>query len=111
MTHMRIAMEKTYNNKKNHLKSIIVKHGVLLYAYTSPKNYHINVFVIFIFIYIYRLFYCVFHLFTNIDKIPQKNQRDIQNMLVGMSEKMYKEMVKEMMQHLALVSTCYQLIL
>jgi len=83
----------------------------LLYAYTSPKNYHINVFVIFIFIYIDRLFYCVFHLFTNIDKIPQKNQRDIQNMLVGMSEKVYKEMVKEMMQHPALVSTCYQLIL
>jgi len=57
---MRIAMEKTYNNKKNHLKSIIVKHGVLLYAYTSPKNYHINVFVIFIFIYIDRWFIVFF---------------------------------------------------
>ena len=55
--------------------------------------------------------YRVFHLFKNIDKIPQKNQRDIQNMLVGMSEKVYKEMVKEMMQHPALVSTCYRLIL
>ena len=41
-------------------------------------------------------FYYIFHFFRKIDKLPKDDQNDIRNMSIGMSKKVYKEMMKQM---------------
>lgn len=49
MRPVRFGITITYNNKKNHLKSIIVKCGFFWqYKYTSSKNKQIKTFAIII---------------------------------------------------------------
>ena len=63
---------------------ILVQHIIYLY------------FSMLIFIKIFIMFSSLwFSFLMNISKIPEEEKPDIRNMLVGMSKKVYHEMVKE----------------
>ena len=97
MRPVRLAITTTYNNKNNHSKINIPKNVFLEYIYIT-KYLFINIsflwYLVFIYQYKNTLLSCYF--FRKIMKIPEDQWADIQNMLVGMSKKVYKEMVKEL---------------
>ena len=99
MRPVRIGIEKTYNNKKNHWKSNIPKHDYVEYVCinTTKRHFFNNFNSVILFICHINTFFLMqsFYISRKIMKIPKDEWGDMLNVPVGVSKKVCKEMVKE----------------